>query len=361
MSLPSWNIKDFFKSWKLPALVAVLEGVTHFGTLQGDSSHYIDIVKYLRGAGNSEIFQAHFILRPVVPALAFPLSFLVSYRSAIALVNLGFIVFGTVMTYFLGRELFDEEVGVISAISFACAVPVLAYGVAVLTDGAGYAMLVTLIYVAMFRIPAEKDLRRTFLFGLLFGVAVLTKETTFIGLVFLWIYYFANGRKLSVVNIIVVTFVCLLMSFAWSLFVGYNYVGTYREGLQYHGLGFSGPLVSGKEFLLSAGYAYTLLLAFAFLGFFMVDRDVFRKLMEVLVASGALVVLWPTPPEGRLTFLTFPAIIPLAAYGISQASAILADRPVFGKLNKKCWLVLIILAIIVLSNLLTRKLYFRLI
>ncbi len=156
MSLPSWNIKDFFKSWKLPALVAVLEGITHFGTIQGDSIAYINIVKYLRGAGNSEIFQAHFILRPVVPVLAFPLSFILSYRSAIALVNLGFIVFGTVMTYFLGREMFDEEIGSISAISFACAVPVLAYGVAALTDGAGYAMLVTLIYVACLRFQQKR-------------------------------------------------------------------------------------------------------------------------------------------------------------------------------------------------------------
>ena len=360
MSLPSWNIRDFFKSWKLPALVAVLEGITHFGTIQGDSIAYINIVKYLRGAGNSEIFQAHFILRPVVPALAFPLSFILSYRSAIALVNLGFIVFGTVMTYFLGREMFDEEVGSISAISFACAVPVLAYGVAALTDGAGYAMLVTLIYVAMFKIPAGKDLRSAFLFGLLFGVAVLTKETTFIGLVFLWIYYLVNRRKSSVENILVITFVCLLMSFGWSLVVGFNYVGTYGEGLQYHGVGFGGPLVNGKEFVLSIGYAYTLLLPFAFLGFFMVDRDAFRKLMEVLVAAAALVVLWPTPPEGRLTFLTFPAIIPFAAYGISQASAILANRPVFGKLDKKCWLILILLAFIISSNFLTRKLYFRL-
>jgi len=322
---------------------------------------YIDIVRFLRGSGNSEILQWHGILRPVVPVLAYPLSFLVSYGNAIALVNLGFIMLGTVMTYFLGSRLFDKEVGCISAISFACAIPVLAYGIAVLTDGAGYAMLVTLIYVVLFKLPKKRDLRIALLFGLLFGAAVLTKETNFIGLLFLWAHYFVNRRGFRVANILVVTVVCLLMSFGWSHFVGHSYLGFYGEGLQYSTPGYKGPLLNVRGFLLSAEYAYALLLPFVFLGFFMAERDAFRKLMEILVSTGALVVLWPTPPESRLTFLTFPAIIPFAAYAISQASAILAERPGFGKVDKRYWLFLIMLAIIVFDNFYTRRQYFRLV
>jgi 4-amino-4-deoxy-L-arabinose transferase-like glycosyltransferase len=293
--------------------------------------------------------------------LAFPLSFFMSYGDAIAFVNLGFILLGTVMMYFLGSKLFDREVGCISAVSFASAIPVLAYGVAVLTDGAGYAILVTVIYVTLFELPEKRDLRIAFLIGLLFGAAVLTKETNFIGIVFLWIYYFVNRRKFAVANILIVTVVCFLISFGWSHFVGHSYLGFYGEGLQYQTPGYKGPFINVKGFLLSAEYAYALLLPFVFLGFFMVERDAFRKLMEILFSTGALVVLWPTPPESRLTFLTFPAMIPLAAYAISQGSAILAERPVFGKLDKRYWLVLIMLAIVVFNNFYTRKLYLRLV
>jgi 4-amino-4-deoxy-L-arabinose transferase-like glycosyltransferase len=361
MSLLNWNLRDIFKSWKFPALIAVLECGTHFGTLQGDSMAYIDIVRFLRGTGNNEILQWHGILRPVVPVLAYPFSFFVSYGNAIALVNSGFILLGTVMMYFLGSKLFDREVGCISAISFACAIPVLAYGVAVLTDGAGYAMLVTLIYVTLFKLPEKKDLRIAFLLGLLFGAAVLTKETNFIGLVFLWVNYLVDRKKFAIVNILVVSIVCFLISFGWSHIVGHSYLGFYGEGLQYGTPGYKGPLINVRGFSLSAEYAYALLLPFVFLGFFIVERDAFRKLMEILFCTGALVLLWPTPPEGRFTFLTFPALIPLAAYAVVQASVILGERPVFGKLDKRYWLILILLAVVVFNNFYTRRLYFRLV
>ena len=355
------KLADAFLSWKFPALIAVIEGVTHFGSLQGDSQASIDLVKFLRGTGNSAILQWHGVLRPVVPALALPLTFLVNYADAIAIVNLGFIVLGTVVMYSFACRLFGKEVGCISAVSFACGIPVLAYGFAVLTDGAGYAMLITLIYVAMFKLPEKKDLKVAVLLGLLFGAAVLTKETNFIGLVFLWIYYVVNRDRLNIANILVITALCLVLSFGWSHLVNHSYLGFYSEGLQYQTPGYKGPLGNVREFLLSVEYAYALLLPFMFLGFFLVERDAFQKLMEVLVSTGALVVLWPTPPESRLTFLTFPAMIPFAAYAIFQASVILGERPAFGRLDKRYWLVLIMLAIVAFDNFYTRKLYFRLI
>ena len=355
------KLADALLGWKFPALIAVLEGLTHFGSIQGDSQAYIELVESFRGVGNSKILQWHGVLRPVVPVLSLPLSFVVGYANAIALVNLGFIVLGTVVTYFLGSRLFSKEVGCVSAICFACSIPVLAYGFAVLTDGAGYAMLITLIYAALFKLPEKRDFRMAVLLGLLFGGAVLTKETNFIGLVFLWVQYVFNRNRTTAANLLVITAVCLSISFGWSHLVNHSYLGFYGEGLQYQTPGYKGPLLNVRAFLLSGEYAYALLLPFTFLGFFLVDRDAFQKLMEILVSTGALVVIWPTPPESRLTFLTFPAIIPLAAYAILQAATILGERPAFGKLDKRYWLVLIVLAVVFFDNFYTRRLYFRLV
>lgn len=353
------KLTDTLVGWKFPALIALLEGLTHFGSLQGDSQAYIDLVKFLRGAGNSAIIQWHGVLRPVVPLLALPLSFIVDYADAIALINLGFIVLGTVVTYFLGYRLFGKIAGCVSAICFGCAIPVLAYGFAVLTDGAGYAMLVTLIYAALFKLPQNRDYRMAVILGLLFGGAVLTKETNFIGLVFLWVHFIFNRNRITVANVLVITAVCLSISFGWSHLVNHSYLRFYGEGLQYQTPGYKGPLLNTRGFLLSVAYAYAPLLPFTFLGFFLVERDAFQKLMEIMISTGALVVLWPTPPESRLTFLTFPAMIPLAAYAILQASAILGDRPAFRKLDKRYWLVLIVLVIIIFDNFYTRRLYFH--
>jgi hypothetical protein len=114
---------------------------------------------------------------------------------------------------------------------------------------------------------------------------------------------------------------------------------------------YSGPLLHPRQFLVSLEYAFGVTLPFAILGFFYVDNDDFKKLVEVLVATAGIVLLWPTPPEDRLTFLLFPAIIPLAAYGITQASSILGSRPLFKNLSAEAWLTIILIVIAVLNNL----------
>jgi hypothetical protein len=349
----------YLGGWKIPAILAIVEGLTHFGQLQGDSPGYIEILQLLRGTGDSQILQWHGILRPVVPLLAVPLSFLLGYGPAIAAVNLGFIVLGTVVTYLLCSRLLGREVGFISALAFASAVPVLAYGFAVLTDGAGYAMLVTVVYVILFGIPSGSDFnRRSIMIGMLVGVSILTKETCFIGLIFLWARYILDRKTMSLRNVLVITVVALVISVGYSQIVGHSYLRYYQEGLQYGGgpIGYKGPLLHPRTFLISNEYAYYILLPLAFLGFFTVGKDQFKVLVQILFSTGVLVLLWPTPPESRLSFLTFPAVIPLAAFAISQAADVLAVRPYFSLLNRRRWVFLIVIALIVLTNVLARKL-----
>ena len=119
-------------------------------------------------------------------------------------------------------------------------------------------------------------------------------------------------------------------------------------------------MVHPTLFLLSAEYAFGILLPFAFMAFFYVDNKAFRTILEVLVSAGVIVLLWPTLPENRLTFLTFPAVLPLAAFAITQASTILAKRPFFGKFGQFFWLLLILLAIIGFNNLYSFKANLRL-
>jgi hypothetical protein len=235
----------------------------------------------------------------------------------------------------------------------------MAYGFAVLTDGAGYAMLITALYAILFGVPAGSDFnRRSILIGLLIGVSILTKETCFIALIFLWARYILDRKVLSLRNVLIITVVALAISVGYSQIVGHSYLRFYQEGLQYGGgpSVYKGPLLHPTTFLISNEYAYYILLPFAFLGFFTVGKDQFRALVQVLFSTGLLVLLWPTPPESRLSFLTFPAVIPLAAFAISQAADVLAARPYFSLLNRRRWVLLIVIVLIVLNNVLARKL-----
>lgn len=342
--------------WRIPVLIAIVEGLTHFGVLQGDSEGYTNMVELFRRTASlqqAQVVHWHGILRPVVPLLAVPLSFLMSDRSAVALVNVAFIALGTFMMYKVVMKLFGQREAFISAVIFATALPVLAYGTAVLTDGAGYAMLITLTFVVLFLLPEKQDLRTAVASGFLIGLGILTKETNFIAIVLLWVYFLINRDKLKPVNVILISAIALAISFGWSHLVNHSYLQFYGEGLEYNTPGYKGPILHLNIFVLSWQYAYSfILLPFVVLGFFLVENEKFKTIMEILFSTGLLVFLWPTLPEGRFTFLTCPAIIPLAGYSISKASTILADRPFFGRLtrNHLFWVAAILIAIVAYNN-----------
>jgi hypothetical protein len=202
-------------------------------------------------------------------------------------------------------------------------------------------------------LPQRQSYLSAVLTGVLVGFSVLTKETSILTLGLIWIYFILNRTKLKIVPFILVTAIALVIGLTWAHFIGQSYLGYYGQGLAYHNTTpeYSGPILNPHQFLVSLEYAFAVILPFAILGFFYVDDENFKKLVEVLVATGSIVLLWPTPPENRLTFLLFPAIIPFAVFGITQASSILGSRPLFKNLSAEAWLTIILSGIAVLNNL----------
>jgi len=355
--------RQALSTWMIPVLIALLEGFTHFGIWHGDSNGYVSIVKLFRGTATlkeAQVIHWHGIVRPVVPSLAVPLSYLMSYRDAIASVNLGFLLLGTFFTYLFVKKLLGSRAAFISAVFFASAYPSLLFGTAVLTDGPGYAMEIIVLYFLLFVLEKKRDLRISLFVGALIGIAILTKETNLIViLVFLFLRLLLQRDKLSMSGMLLATVVGITIPLVWSQFVGYGYLSFYGEGLAYHTPGYKGPLIHPLRFALSVAYAFALCLPFAFMGFFNVDDDRFKTFCEILLSVGILLAMWPTAPEYRFTFLAFPAVLPLAASGMEQASEVLSRRPWFSRLSQRSWLGLLLLAAVVLTNVVTFGLYFR--
>jgi len=345
------------------SVFALIECLTHFGSIQGDSPGYIEMVKVFRGTATAEeasVMTWHGMLRPIVPALAVPVSFLTSYANAIAAVNTMFIIFGTLVTYQFGAKLLGREEGLVSAIGFASASPVLGYGAAVLTDGPGYAMLIVLFYMIVILLPERKDPQFALLTGIIMGLGILTKETNVVALLFLILFYLINRDKIAGRSVLITFILGAMIPLFWSHIVGQTYLGFYGQGLAYMGGGYDGPLLQPRLFVLSGILAYGLLLPFAFMAFFtLVDKNVFKTLLMILVCTGLLVLSWPTLPDARFMFLTFPAMMSLAAFGMIQASESLSERPFLDIFSKQQWLVLIMLALIATTN--VSRGYFRLV
>jgi 4-amino-4-deoxy-L-arabinose transferase-like glycosyltransferase len=348
----------------IPLLLSLIESLTHFGVLHGDSDGYLSMVKVFRGTASpieAEVVHWHGMLRPVVPALALPLSYVVNYRDAIGIVNVGFALLGTTFTFLFARRLLDSiEAGFVSAVLFVSAVPMLAYGTAILTDGPGYAMIIVSVYCLLFVLEQKPNFQTAIFSGMVVGIGLLTKETLVIVLVFLSIRYLLHRGKMRFGHVAIVFAVSLGLALVWSYMVGFNYLMVYQGGLAFQGPGYKGALIVPRAFALSAVHAFYLALPFAFLAFFTIDTDRLKTVVELALSALTLLVLWPTSPEGRLTFLTFPAILPLAALGIGQSAESLAGRPLLRVLNRRWWIVLILLAAIIYTNYFTRRLYFRL-
>ena len=344
----------FSKAQIFVALFALLECLTHFGVIQGDSPGYIDMVKLFRGTATAQealVVQWHGMLRPVVPLLAVPISFLTDYANAIAAVDTVFILVGTLFMYRFAAKLFSDQIGLVAALGFASAAPVLGYGAAVLTDGPGYAMLIVLVYMVVFVLPRKQGVVSGALLGVLLGVAVLTKETNAIIFVFLPLFYLLNRDRFNLRSVIIVMVLGLVIPLAWSEAIHHSYLMFYGEGLTYAGSGYQGPMLHPRLFMISVVLAFTLLVPFGFMAFFTLeDVSAFKTLALVLLCSGALVLAWPTLPETRLTFLIFPAVVPFSAVGIGQAAESLSKRPLLSAFSREQWLAFILLAVIAVTN-----------
>src|SRR5271157_2719296 len=231
--------------WPVPVLLALGECLTHFGGLQGDSSGYIDMVKLFRGLATpqeAQVFSWHGMLRPIVPLLAVPFSYVVDYRLAIATVDTAFILLGTFAVFLIGEKMFGPKGALVCGVSFATALPVLAYGASVLTDGAGYGILALLTYVALFVLPEKQSYGFAALTGALVGFGVLIKETNLLILGLVWIHFIINRGKFKIAPFLIVTAIAVAISLAWAHVIGQSYLGYYGQGLAYHNAtGYSGP------------------------------------------------------------------------------------------------------------------------
>jgi 4-amino-4-deoxy-L-arabinose transferase-like glycosyltransferase len=256
------------------------------------------------------------------------------------------------------KETFDEELAVVSAILFATSVQVIVFSVSVLTDGAGYMFLIA--GVAGILLWAERKGPGSWaLVGILVGLAMLAKETNIILFVCLLVRLLSNRTQQQLKMTIVVFGIGLTIPLIWSGMIGFNYLQMYQAGLAYHGVGYKGALVSPRLFLKSLVYAFYLSLPLALIGFIKVENDKFKTLLEIFVSALPLLILWPTLPEGRFSFLLFPAVIPLAAVGLRDTATSLSNRPWFKELSARYWLILFTLFIVGFDTYITLSRYGR--
>ncbi len=340
------------------AAFSLFEALTHFGNanpfrgdpaLGFDSPFYIRMLYYLAGRA-AEPPTAPFCMRPLVPALALPLSPYVGINNAFGTVNTIFWALTSVLLFEYCLSMTgDSRVALCSSLLFSSSVPVLVYGGAIGTDMAGYFFLILGLYIAL----RGGRGRKTYLVeGAVIGIGMLCRETTSVLIPITLLVRLARDRlplRDAFEELLTVSSISALPVAAWWLAIpNPGYTKYFAQNLA---VAFTYAKLERAfyqvMFTFHVCYAY-------FLVGFLKERD-YRSLMEsyaVLgVASAYFVAIYFIGVlSSRFVFMAFPAFLTLGAKGVLSLGEELSRKPLLGRISSDRWGLLLLIVYALISN-----------
>jgi uncharacterized membrane protein len=302
--------------------VSALSSALSFGRIFPDSSAYL---QYSRLGGKTGANPFVWV-RPMLPLIASLISMSgLGLPQTYALANTTFVILAALVAYALGKQMFgSEEIGVLTSILFATAPTILWFGAAVLVDSPGY-FFTGLAVLLSYRYPA--DTTRRFCAELAAVVGVIFRESVIFGVGFLMIiraYQRKLGTVLLAVAIVASMELMLLRVYGVDPFVivqkfraaqGATEVAVSNWSLRNLAQTMINAFV--PYFPRALRYTiYPILTLFGFLKLKSKDR------LWVLLCFAMLSInawIWPIMTQ-RYSFVTWPAVLPLIACGMVEAS-----------------------------------------
>lgn len=318
----------------LQVLIILTQGIHDYP----DSSTYVESARYIMHGGELEERHTFRMLRPLPLLLAnafgfFGLEFGFIIQNIIFLV-LSVIVFQKVMEQIYYEKAY-RRVPFYSTLLFTIALPILEYGLAILSDmGAWFFFLLALLFYLK-SIKRGIDFKYSLLGGFFGGLGVLMKQNSaasslFFGLYLLWTIILAFALKNKDKKLIVFDKlkkgILFCTSFAIpnvvaSIWVYVKERFTHLDQFDY--ITCPEKYYTLTWFILTFFQAFTILVPFFFLGLY---RIIMQKKQRLLLINILLIVSIIVPILGfpafndRYTFLLFPVVLPLSVLGIEQAT-----------------------------------------
>lgn len=334
-----------------------------------DSPLYIETSKWFLGqfslngsidmeAVNEAVFQKWNgvgFLRPTVILLAAGVSLFTGIITAYVIVNACFWLGSVLILYKYSFFLLQKrKLAIYTCLFFSSSLPVLLIGLAVLTDMGGFFFLILTFYLI---VNPPKKTWQTFLSGIIFGIALLTRQSLALSFMFLFIYEFTTGRNWKRL----ITIICP----AVFLFAFYTLFMYLRFGID-----FSSMLVYSTTFSdLSTGYYFygdrwglvPFIVSFinAFFpaiilgiigGYTKYRQKELRPYDLILILIIPSIIITPYM-RFRFTFLLFPAVLPLATIGLQVLSRKITSHYSIKFIESNIWELVFLFLCILLPNL----------
>ena len=289
-----------------------------------DTVSYLSTIKYILGEPGGEV-ALHRILNPLPILIGASLSPLADGENALILQNVIFYVLSVLLIFFLVYEIYhNEKQAFYGTVLFMTAFPVLAYGLAALTDMSGwfFFLLTVLLSLNFLKNPSFRTAILPGLvasFGMLFKENVAAAPIFFASLVFIAANLsFKEKIKYLIVFGLAFLFFPLINSLILNHFFSYYYLTTFQD------IGAGGKAVEGfymytfPRILIEIGRAFLIGWIFILLGVFREFSIKNKERIKILLAfipPSLSVFLWICP-HNRMFFIAFPILVLLGSFGL---------------------------------------------
>ncbi|MDO8601093.1 MAG: glycosyltransferase family 39 protein [bacterium] len=289
-----------------------------------DTLQYVSTIKHISGDEGSEISPFR-ILKPLPILIAVLLNPILSPENALVAQNVIFYFLSVWLVFLLVCKIYkNEKQALYGTILYGASYPMLAYGLAALTDLSGwfFFLLTVLLSLSFLKNPSFKT---AFWPGLVAGFGMLFKESMaaaplfFAGLVFIaspislkekFKYIFIFGSAFIIFPLI--NSIVLYKLYSYSYWDAFRLGGIDAEGIK----GFY--MVSPLRIMIEIGRVLLIGWLFVFLGalkeFFSKNIERIKILFSFLPPSLS-VFLW-SYPHNRILFIAFPVLVLLGSLGL---------------------------------------------
>jgi 4-amino-4-deoxy-L-arabinose transferase-like glycosyltransferase len=290
-----------------------------------DTPQYISTIRNLAGDETAQVYPFR-ILKPMPILIGAALAPFVGAENTLVFQNIFFYFFSVVLIYFLINFLYhNPRQAFYGAVLYSTAYPMLAYGLASLTDLSGWfffllAALLSLIFLK------KPSLKTAIFAGLVAGMGMLFKENVAAAPIFFASLVFIAGRfplKEKLKYILVFGLAFILFPVANSIILykifSYSHLDTFRTV----GVGGSGArgnlyMYTLPRILIEMGRVFLLGWVFIFLGaykeFSQKGKERIRILLSFIPPSLSP-FLW-IAPHNRMLFIAFPILVLLGSFGL---------------------------------------------
>ena len=237
------------------------------------------------------------------------------------------------------KRLYSDKIALYASLLYASSPVVTTFGIAIMQDMGIWFFYLGSIFLILwfFREDSSHEVRNKaihlFFIGLFIGLGLLMKESVIAGYIFLVLFAFFSKytseyslpQKFSIVGIV---FTGIMIPVLINSIVVYKYFDfsyfTWTSNLSRIEL-YETIYNLAKSFIM----AFNLFIPFFIIGLYKEwkkrTNGYFDVFVMIIISSSIIILGWPYFST-RFVFLMFPAIIPLAAYGISELPQLVPQR-----------------------------------